>query len=155
MTIHQMPEPARRWPFDIDSLDKGDVVHASQIERAFDVQRCDVKGYQLAMMKAKERLVRAAADIRGMVWTVRQDGENLRILTDAEAISYNAAEFDRGRRRMARSQCRSLGIERINLSDDQQTELDRKLIYQATVLQAMNDASKSLAPKAHVRTLPT
>ena len=145
---------AVRRPFDIEQLAKGVTIHCEEIEAAYHVRRSDHKQYQLAVMQAKQEISKLTARELGQTWTIKQEGDSLRILTDEEAVDYNAVQFDRGRRAMATAHRRLIGVDRSMLSDGRQNEHDRHIFAQATQLQAITDAKRRLRKQSHVRSIP-
>ena len=140
-------------PMDYESLKKGDVIPASRIEHVMQVKRTDVKAYQLAMMKMSGQIQIEFAHL-GQFWTVRQQGDDLVILTDPEAHHYNVKSHESLYNRMRRALMRLQGVDRTMLDADQRDEHEHDLISQGRQVQAIRTARSQLRLESHKRTTP-
>ena len=139
------------YPFDFDTLEKGQLIPADALERILGITRGSPK-YALKVLAVREQVIRELKN-RGKIWTVKVEGFDLKILTDEEAVGYNHAQFQQGHSRAARSHVRTKFIDRTALSDAQKTTYDRNLLIQATVQQAVRSARR-IATQPHVRATP-
>ncbi len=93
---------------------------------------------------------------RGLVVTIKAEGDTLRILTDPEASEYNYRREANARASMGRSLVRQLGVDPRNLTQAQQREHERRVYIQSRTLQATRSSRRAaLSPSTHERTVPT
>jgi len=143
----------RLYPLDFNALQKGDVIPPEQIEKIYNVNREDVKAYQLKKLVLASQIERELGD-RGRSVTVRGDGDSLRILTDPEAAEYNAKRFRHGLRAATRSHKRTMCVDVAHLDADQKLTHSRECVVQGKILQSIKDTKKALRLESHQRQTP-
>lgn len=130
------------YPIDFDALRKGDVVSPEVISAVYGVERSS-RGFQVCALNLKDRIERALGE-RGYPVTVKTEMDAIRILTDAEAVQYNAASFERGVSAMARSHRRLAAVDHAQLDARESEKRDRLLLNQATQLLALRRSRRAL-----------
>jgi hypothetical protein len=142
-----------KFPFDTDSLQKGDSIPAETIERAYSVSR-DAKEYGFAVLMARDYITKQFLE-RGEVVTVALVKGVLRIFTDEEQVQYNADRFRAGIRDAQRAHNRMLGADRSLIQNPQTLEAhDRRIEVQGRMLSAVARERKVLAPTPVARATP-
>lgn len=145
-------ESANRFPLDFDALHKGDKIGPAVIEEFSGATRGS-KEYDWAVMGFRGRICRELR-IRGIHWTVRQVGDELHILTDEEAVEYNARMAKSGRRRMKRAHHRLAHVDPSQLTEPQRSAHERSLRVLQAQLIAMQSARPIVLPGTHQRSTP-
>lgn len=143
-----------RFPIDYDSIAKGDVIPAARIERVMNVDRRDRDAFKMAAMQLKARVV---ADLwrMGKKWTLSQKGDDIVVLTDAQAAEYTDRQIELDLRAMAKMLRHQLAVDVSALDDDQRSEHERNLEVNSKTLQAATSARRStLRLTAHQRSTP-
>jgi hypothetical protein len=141
------------YPIQTDDLSKGSVITADELERATGVRR-DSDRYRLGLLKVRDYITERFRD-RGEIITVKQEGDTLRILTDAEATEYNERSAEQGLAKMGRALVRQVGVDVRNLTDAQRRDHERRLLIQSKTLQAARAGRRAaLQPGRHERTTP-
>jgi hypothetical protein len=143
---------ATRFPIDYDALNKGDTIPADRCEQILGIKQ-SVPRYALALLGLKER-VEDELHERGKNWTLRTEKGALRVLTDAEASTYNHHESRRHRHALKRRFALGSAVDMANLTDDQRKEHERTLYTDGRYVQAMEDTRKQLRSEAHQRATP-
>lgn len=149
-----MTTEARRWPLDVESLAKGDVIPPEIVESYGRTSRADTKAYKFKLLGLRQQLTRQLAEIHGQLWVIKSEGDGLRILTDSEAVDYTNGEFNKGRRVMVRNHARAINVDVSALSAEQRATHDRNLTVQSAQLTALSQARKALRAKPHARSTP-
>ncbi len=143
---------AERFPFDYDTMDKGDVIPAEKLEEITELSRKD-KDYQLAILKVKGQITKELA-IREKGIVVRCDHDCLRLLTDPEAAEYTRTRFKQELRALARVHMQAMQVDATKLDDDQKKSHERQLEVQGKYIQAMAKAKKEIRLTSHKRQTP-
>jgi hypothetical protein len=120
------------YPIDTTGLEKGSRLSAPDVERAFGVQR-EERGYQLALLRARDFVVRRLRD-RGLHVTV---------------VQKNVETAQRHR-----CLARLVQVDRANLSEESRRTLDRKLEELGRRVAADRAARREVTPLARVRSTP-
>lgn len=141
-----------RSPIDYDSLNKGDVIPASRIAEITKTSP-DSKKYPLQLLRLKNRIERELAE-RGHVWTLATINGDLKILTDAEASTYNYVESSHARRKERRCFVRQGSVDTSQLPSDQRREHDRRLEIQGRYIQAQASVRQQIRLKPAERNVP-
>lgn len=145
---------AKRHPFDVEALNKGDTISAAEIEAAYGISRED-KRYGLRLQQAKSFIERQAFVHRGELWTIHSVKDQLHICTDAEALEYNEHAFEAGFNRMKASHIRTLAIDVTQLDAEDRQILERCQHSQSVQLQAIKNSRRQLRLAPHTRTTPS
>lgn len=140
------------YPIETDRLQKGSIVAAEIIERAFSVKR-GTDAYQLAAMRAIDHIASRLRE-RGEIVTVVQRKHDVVILTDTEASEHNASLFQSRIRSAARAHVRQLGVDRSQLDPEKLAGHDRALETQGRVLSAIRRARRLPQPQPTRRATP-
>ena len=77
-----MTDSPHHWPFDYDSLKKGDLIQVATIEEYAEA-KCGSKQYQFACMALISEIRKRRSDL-----VMKQDKDCIRILTDSESVDY-------------------------------------------------------------------
>jgi len=134
---------ATEWPLETKHLAKGDRIPASIIEEVFKTSR-EKRNYGLKLMRACDFVTRRLLE-RGISAVVVSEHDDLVILTDAEAATYSAHNFDLGRRKMGRSLQRQAAVDRSQLTPDQLATHDRALAQHGAIYAATTKACRTFA----------
>lgn len=100
-----------RYPFDYDTLEKGDIISTDSIEKIYGVTRFE-KGFRFSLLKA-----RAAIEMHRNDLVVRESHDAIHILTDREADAYLAQQTESWIRRLGTTAKRTGRIDRSDFSD--------------------------------------
>jgi hypothetical protein len=143
---------ANRYPFDLDKLNKGDLIPVNQIEKIVGVRR-NTESYALKLMAVQQRLSR---DLRnaGRNITVVTHKKGIKLLTDAEASQYNHLKVHQHRRAMLRGHYRNMEVDVAQLSEEQKSQHDRYIEVDGRFVQAVQQVSAQLKLEPYVRTTP-
>jgi hypothetical protein len=142
----------KKYPFEVDDLEKGSRIARSVIEDAYGV-RFGSDEFGMALLKARQYLEQSFA-VRGIVVTVKSDHGDLVVLQDEDASSYNERRFNEGLRAARRSHFRNLAVDRSKLTDERRGDHDRTLVNQGRILSAVKEARRiSAAPRKDSRVL--
>ena len=143
---------AQRTPVDYDALKKGDVIPAARIEQIVGVTRAS-PNYAFRMLRLKGQIERELAD-RGKVWTIASANGDLRVLTDAEASTYNFTEAAHARSKERRCFARQAAVEVDKLPADERPEHERRLYIQSRFIQAAAAVREELKLEPARRAVP-
>lgn len=138
-------------PIATDSLSKGDVIVAVDLERALGVKR-ETDAYRLGLRRIVDYITRRFRD-RGEIVTVVERRHCIVILTDAEASEYNAQRFTIELRGAARAHARNLGVDRSQLTSEQAAHHDRALQTNGRILHAIR-RERAFVLGEHKRSAP-
>lgn len=116
-------KPTDRWPLDFAALEKGTWLGTAQLERATR-KPCTHPDFLLACMSLvkvieKEALILGRTDGRGA-------GLRVRLMTDAEAVTWNAKQARHHLGGLTRAAHRTVLIDRSQLSDEERAEHDHE-----------------------------
>jgi hypothetical protein len=131
-----------KYPFDFDSLQKGDVIPVEMLEEITKMSRSH-KDFNLKILGLREQ-IEHELEGRGRPVNVKCDHGSLRILTDEEAVPYTAQLFRQHRRALGRAHLRACIIDPRGLNSEVAKRLESQLLNQAAKLAAM----KRARPKA-------
>lgn len=134
-------ETAKIYPIDTDQLNKGDKIPAEVISQICGFSPSDAR-FSIESLKLKEYIVSRLSE-RGEIVTVISDKNNLRILSDEEAVDYNQYRFRRHFGGMVGSHMRMLGIDTAQLSEAKQKEHERVCLRQGMVICGAREAWKA------------
>lgn len=136
------------YPLDTEQLGKGSIVPHEDLERATGIKQSDdPEAYRLAVLGIRNYIERRLKD-RGIVATiVTSKSSGLRILTDEEAVAYNAKQDENLVRKRVRTYRRILGINRGLLSTASQSKLDRTMTVIGRRIQADQLAKRDDFPE--------
>lgn len=140
------------YPLDFDTLEKGTVIPREKVEEIMGVKFTSPR-YQFKLMALVDMIQRGLKK-RGLLWTVVIRGDQVRILTDAEAVEHNQKQTERGRRKMTRAFVRNRAVDVSQLSEEQKQTHERQLLNQGRMLQAMRVALRAIKSEAHQRQTP-
>jgi ethanolamine utilization protein EutA (predicted chaperonin) len=147
-------QDVRRWPIDFDALQKGSFIPVEDLERAFRANR-DTRVFNFKVMGLISDIRDFFKDRREQTVTVCQKDGGITVLTDEQAVSYNAAKFSEHFRKAGQAHKRTLGIDTEQLSDDGKRRHERGVILQAAMLSAaMNAKNQVLRLQPHQRNIP-
>ena len=111
------------YPLDTSMLAKGDIIPLTKLCNIIRAQPGSSK-FAFGMMRLKNHIVSALAK-RGLFVTIAVQKNELHVLTDAEANTYNMRFAKTGARRIRRSRTRHAMIDLAKLTPEQRTEWDR------------------------------
>ena len=132
---------ATRFPLDYDALEKGCYIPPDEIQAQCEHPR-DTKKYQLYVLTLIET-IRKHLYANGKSYTVKQDRDGIRILTDEEATEYNASRWDMLKGQLGRTHMQMLGVQTPLLADDAARNAHlRRCQLQAFELSGMHDGLK-------------
>lgn len=144
---------AKRYPFDFEQLEKGQVIAADAIEPIVKCKRDD-KEYALKVLALKEEVERAMREL-GRPVTIAMRGADMHVLSDEDASQYNDRHFVRGLRQCGRSLRRMTEVDVGQLSAERRPEHLRRLeVNGKTYGAAVATRRKSWAITGHKRTTP-
>lgn len=141
-----------RWPIDYDSLNKGDIIPVERCEEITGKRQGDSR-YDLALLDLKDRIQGELHD-RDKFWTLRTEKGAIKVLTDAEAYTYNHAEQVRARSAQVRRFALQSAVDVDKLSPDQRKEHERNVEVDGKYLQAMQGVRSQLRLSANKRNVP-
>jgi hypothetical protein len=131
---------AKRWPLDLSSLSKGDIVKAEQIESAYATPRHAPK-YRFRQLAMRARIELEFYE-RGLEVTVRCIGDDVHILTDEAAVYFQDKELIHGYRRMRRRYAKLAGAELNELPELALRRYERAVIVHGRAIQGMETGRK-------------
>ena len=147
-----MNTEATPYPLDFDALEKGQTLPAGELERITNEKR-GTNDYRFAVLKLTGRIQDELRD-RGRPVTVCTKGDDLLILTDAEASIHNEELYKQRLRQLVRTHRRACEVDVANLTEQQKQEHDGRLLVQGRLLQALAAEKKKLQLEAAKRTVP-
>lgn len=141
------------YPLRTDHLNKGDHVPVADIEQAFGVKHGS-DAFRFKVMAVQRYIEQRFAD-RGESVTTRSDDKlGVLILTDEDALVYNAKRFETETRQRNRCYLRLAQIDRGQLSDTSQASLDRKVVELGQRVQSDRKVRRDLTATPRERTTP-
>ena len=143
---------ATRYPLDYDTLKKGDVITAEQLEKITGLPRDSTK-YQLKVMALQQHVADELA-VRGRPVTVVVRLRELVILTDAEASTYNHERLGVHLHGAMRAHDRTQAVDVSNLDDDQKKEHVRRIEVGGKFVQAIVETGRKLKLRGYERKTP-
>jgi hypothetical protein len=143
---------ATEYPIATEHLAKGSRVSAETIERAFSVER-GTDAYRFKAMGAQRYIEQRLAE-RDLFVTTCADHCDIVILTDEEALAYNARRFEAETRARDRAFRRLGHTDRAYLSDTSRAQLDRKIVELGRRVQDDRKAKRELTARPTPRATP-
>lgn len=143
---------AERFPLDFDALQKGDIVPAETIEAAYGVTRDD-RAYPLSVLRLKKE-IEVQLEALGRPVTTKGEGDCIRVLTDEEALVYNARSFESDVRGLYRAQRRMMQIDAAQLSESSRESHTHALQVQAMQCLALRKVRKQIQLEPHKNETP-
>lgn len=144
---------ASRFPLDYEALKKGDTIPAARVEKIAGVLRGS-EGYEFAVLKVCKQIERELA-VRERLWTVVVRGEDVVILTDAQAATYTDDQQRQAMRRLKRNFHRQVAVDVLELSEEERAKHERAVEVNGKTLQAaMTARRKAMRITAHERSTP-
>jgi hypothetical protein len=144
---------ATEYPIETDGLRKGSRIAPEVLELAFGLMRgTDV--YRLKLLRVRDYIARRLADRGELVTIISMEG-GLAVLTDEEALAYNGRRFDVERRQSERCFVRLGQVDRSNLSEASQNQLDRDIAVIGRRVQADRQALREARAAELPRATPT
>jgi len=144
---------ASRVPFDYESIEKGDLFPASEIETITNKKRGTVQ-YQFALMGLQAAMSLGLEDL-GKSYTVKIHQDGLQVLTDIEATEYNDRRFRSSFRGMLKAHFRQMGVDESQLDDPDVRAHQHRLFKQGKIIMGakagQDDARRMIAAQ---RTTP-
>lgn len=131
-----------KYPFDFDSLQKGDVIPVEVLEDVTKLSR-NHKDFNLKILGLREQ-IESELEGRGRPVNIKCDHGSLRILTDEESVPYTAQLFRQHRRGLGRAHLRACIIDTRSLNAETQKRLESQLLNQAAKLAAMKRSRPKL-----------
>lgn len=126
---------------DLNKLSKGSIIPAADIERVTGICRSDNgDAYRLGMLVFKAWLEAYWQRERSVIVTIRAHGDELSILTDAEASAYQSRNFRAKLRGAKRSHRKMMGVATSKLTYQEKEAHEREVEIQGRYIQAMKSA---------------
>lgn len=141
-----------RYPIDVDTLNKGDVISVERLEKITGRSR-NHKHFSLEVLKVKD-LIRRELRAHQRVLTIVSRKGNLVVCVDAEAATYNHATFGAKLRQAANAHFQNMAVDTTNLDDAQRQAHERAVLTDGRVLQAANKARRDPDFKPRERDTP-
>lgn len=143
---------ATEYPLDTEGLHKGSRIAAEVIEHAFGIVR-GTDAYRLRLLRVRDYIARRLRD-RGELVTIVSQGHGLVILTDEEALDYNARRFEIETRQRERCFVRLGQIDRANLSEARRGTLERNVVAIGHRIQVDRQARREVKLRPNERQTP-
>lgn len=121
--------------YDVTDLQQGDCIDVNECERLLEISN-QHKDYAMAVMTLAKQ-IEYNLWRTGRQFTVCTTGGSIRVLTNAEAIEYNEATFEAGKRKMRLANRRSIAIDTSGLTDALRVQHSDNLAKQGRILSAM------------------
>lgn len=137
------------YPIETSSLRKGDSIPLSTLCNILKAQPGSSR-FAFGVMRLKEHVVKSLA-MRGLFVTVIVRNNELMILTDAEANTYNMKFAKTGARRIRRSRARHAMIDLSKLTPEQRNEWDRNATRLAVMTSSLSSKKKLPEAVPHTR----
>lgn len=144
---------AKRWPIDFESLKKGDVITADELERIFKATPGS-KTYLFRMMSLKEKIEVERRKLHDPI-VVKECNNELHLLTDEQAVDYTDRECEMAKRRYGRNLKRMMSVDRSKLRGETDKRHLRNIEVRSRGYQAMQLAERGkLVLEPHKRKTP-
>lgn len=139
-----MEQTATPYPMDTSVLKKGDVIPVSVLR---DIAKAEpgTSRYAFNLLRIKSFIAKAMAR-RGEYVTIAIVKNELSILTDSEANTYNMHFAKLGARKIRRGQSRHARIDLSKLTPDQRAEWDRNALRLGMMADGVSRSIKKLCP---------
>ena len=112
--------------------------------------RTNAEGYRFGLMGLRTRIMRDMFRLDRPV-TVRSRRNALVVLTDEQASEYNTVQQRHGLRKHRRAHRRNVNVDMNNLTDEQKTVHERRLLVGEVLLRSLSKAKKTLRLETHSR----
>lgn len=136
----------------VSSLKKGDYLPPEQVSEIIEVKMDDPM-FHLEVAKLQDYIMRQRQDMDSPI-IVKCEGLGLRVLTDSEAVEYNATTRRHGIRKLNRAQGRDSGIDRNNLTDGEVQKLERNMEFGSRVLSSIRSIKRTFSIPKYERQTP-
>ena len=139
------------YPLDFDALELGSTVPAEEVAEAVfakDGLRPHDLNFWAAALRVKGAVENHFLEERGAVVTVCTDHGAIRILTHSEALAYNHRARQKHAKGMARTQVRTMGIDRAALTEGERQQHDKDTMRNSYILQAFKKARTMKLPRS-------
>lgn len=126
-----------------DTIKKGDFIPAYLIEKETGKAVND-KHYPLAQLQLKDAIIKYHSNRYQVELFIKSEGDNLRVLDDKEAYTYNNRLIGNT---LSRAYCRykrNLKIDRRNLNGDDIIQYNRQIEIQSYAMQGMDTKIKKI-----------
>lgn len=141
----------RKFPIDVESLKKGDMISTAKIARWAGAKTQDEIDFaKMHAMKQVEKELRDA----GRLLTIRTLKDGLAILTDADASKHNCRSARSALNKHNRRCKLMAAVDRDELDPDQRKDHDRNLMNMRRVQQAIHRSRREIEPIEHERRTP-
>jgi hypothetical protein len=138
-----IPGGERRWPFNIDLVEKGSVVMtAEQIDDYAQAPR-ESRKRQFAALRLQKLLDQALRDAGKHGWTTCTRAESLVVLTDVDASLYNERAAQDAARSIMRASGRLLCVESDGFDAEQRAEHDRRVMRNSYLVGGLRAGQKA------------
>ncbi len=135
----------KRSPIDFESLEKGDIIPATQMEEMFgETQGTDP--YDFKLLAFYEEL-RRELDALGQHWTIAVVKGDMRILLDEQAVGHNEKGYTQGRGKMHEKHRLGQAVDRTKLLPETCKHHDRMQKRQTTELLGQELGRRNKLPK--------
>lgn len=136
-----------RYPLDIEKVTKGFVLTVDEVERINRTTRGS-KEHGLGLLKL-QGWMESELEGRGCCWVIKQESEGLRVLTDAEASTYQEKRRQEDVRSILRGHRKLLHVDANVLTDEERAEHNRRVLVGGYFVQALAHARKQVRSLAH------
>lgn len=139
----------KRYPIDFDSLAKGDIVAVETIEQILEVKH-GTTAYQLGCLGLCGEIEKQMS-YRGPRPTLKISKGAILILHDNEATITSERRIRNDLHRAVRNYGRLTQVVIANLTDEEKTQHDRRLMSQGRLLQALARERKAMADEKRLK----
>lgn len=132
---------AERFPVDYDALKKGDVIPAERVQRLTGLP----KGHEKYSLRALQwgRKIEKEMEQRGCPVIIVYEKYALKVLTDSEAIVYNAKSFREGIAKSQRAHRRNrTRVDRCELTAAEKASHETEVRVSAAILRGIRNTRK-------------
>ncbi len=145
---------ASRFPFDYDTMQKGDVIPAERMSELIG-EAVGSEGYKLGILRWAEIIMSELAERGNPATVLPQKTGELRVLTDEEASAYHANAFTKRIRGMRRDLDGMRRVDPAVLGEEVRRQHDRRVeIMGKTYQGALSGRRAALKLVAHERQTP-
>ena len=137
-------DDVKYFPLDFTAIYKGQVITPDEIRTIMGLTPQDGDSVFKLKAMALRALIESECDKLGRPVVVKHEGDALRVLTDAEAVSYVQKRIDHGYRTAARYTRRQPTIDHQNLSDELKAIHERNILNSGRKLLALRTAQKQI-----------
>lgn len=141
-----------RYPLDFDLIRKGDAWTSTEIAEMLGVQ-VDTQEYAFAALRLRHQ-IEVECKFRNYPVTVAVVRGVLRVLTDSEAVEYNARQFEKGIRSSGRAFGRQQRVDVRQLTTEERVANERSLLLAGAQLLALRNAKRDELKRQKAEELP-